>query len=201
MSDELTPKQEAFCREFLVDFNQTQAAKRAGYSAATAAQQASRLLSNVKVQSRITQLNERVKQRNDVDVDYVIRKLRATIEADVADYFIVTRDGYYPKGLEDLTPQQRLAISEVHTTAAGVVKLKLNDRLKALDMLARHLGFYHEELVVKFDRALDELSFEEVIQITTVQHLQMGLPAEESPKAKLIRKLAEKEKEKERGKE
>src|SRR5262249_53478937 len=46
---ELTPKQERFVQEYLVDLNATQAAIRAGYSKKTATEQASRLLTNVKV--------------------------------------------------------------------------------------------------------------------------------------------------------
>lgn len=35
----LTPKQERFCEEYLIDLNATQAAIRAGYSANTAREQ------------------------------------------------------------------------------------------------------------------------------------------------------------------
>lgn len=45
----LTPKQERFVSEYLIDLNATQAAIRAGYSVKTAQEQASRLLSNVMV--------------------------------------------------------------------------------------------------------------------------------------------------------
>lgn len=54
----LSPKQEQFCREFMVDLNGTQAAIRAGYSAKTAQEQASRLLSNVMVAERISELKQ-----------------------------------------------------------------------------------------------------------------------------------------------
>ncbi len=47
----MTPKQECFCREYLVDLNATAAAHRAGYSERTAKQQGSRLLTNVDVQA------------------------------------------------------------------------------------------------------------------------------------------------------
>lgn len=52
----LSAKQEQFCREYLVDLNATQAAIRAGYSAKTAQEQASRLLSNVMVAARLAEL-------------------------------------------------------------------------------------------------------------------------------------------------
>jgi phage terminase small subunit len=47
--DGLTPKQEAFTREYPIDNNGKQAAIRAGFSAKTAKEQAVRLLANVNV--------------------------------------------------------------------------------------------------------------------------------------------------------
>ena len=49
----MTPKQERFVQEYLVDMNATQAAIRAGYSAHTAEQQGSRLCRNVQVAAAI----------------------------------------------------------------------------------------------------------------------------------------------------
>ena len=49
----LTPKQQRFVDEYLIDLNATQAAIRAGYSPKTAQEQSSRLLSNVMVQPGI----------------------------------------------------------------------------------------------------------------------------------------------------
>lgn len=51
--DSLTPQQELFCQEYIVDYNATQAAKRAGYAEKNAAVQASRLLRNAKILSRV----------------------------------------------------------------------------------------------------------------------------------------------------
>ncbi|MGN1161956.1 MAG: terminase small subunit [Candidatus Fimenecus sp.] len=54
MSDKkLTQQQELFCREYVIDYNGTQAACRAGYSEKTARSQASRLLTNDNILSRI----------------------------------------------------------------------------------------------------------------------------------------------------
>lgn len=51
----LTPKQERFVAEYLIDLNATQAAIRAGYSAKTAQEQGSRLLSNAMVGAAIAE--------------------------------------------------------------------------------------------------------------------------------------------------
>ena len=49
----LTPKQELFVKEYLVDLNATQAAIRTGYSTKTANEQAARLLAKVSIQQAV----------------------------------------------------------------------------------------------------------------------------------------------------
>jgi phage terminase small subunit len=50
-------QQRAFVREYVKDFNATQAALRAGYSAKNARQQGSRLLSNADIQRELENFN------------------------------------------------------------------------------------------------------------------------------------------------
>ncbi len=70
-----TPKQDRFCREYLVDMNATQAASRAGYSPRTANEQGARLLANASVKSRIAELQAEVAERLNITVDDVIAML------------------------------------------------------------------------------------------------------------------------------
>jgi len=71
----LTPRQQRFVEEYLVDLNGTQAAIRAGYSAKTAKQQASRLLTNVDVQTAIKDRQEVRSERLDITVDSITKQL------------------------------------------------------------------------------------------------------------------------------
>lgn len=52
---EVVPQRERFIDEYMIDFNGTRAAIRAGYSAATAPQAASRMLAEPNIQVEITQ--------------------------------------------------------------------------------------------------------------------------------------------------
>ncbi len=70
--NELTDKQQAFCEEYIVDLNGTQAAIRAGYSEDTARQQSSRLLTNVNVGQYIVELKAKRIERLNIDADYVL---------------------------------------------------------------------------------------------------------------------------------
>ena len=81
----LSDKQELFCREYLKDFNATQAAIRAGYSEDTASQQGSRLLNNVKVSERLEKLSKALLEQIDEDIlDNLktLREIRETGEKD-----------------------------------------------------------------------------------------------------------------------
>lgn len=65
----MTPKQEAFVREYLVDLNATQAAIRAGFSAKTAYSAGQRLLKHVEVAAAITEARRKLSARADFTVD------------------------------------------------------------------------------------------------------------------------------------
>jgi phage terminase small subunit len=76
----LTPKQQRFVDEYLIDLNATQAAIRAGYAAKDADVQGPRLLGNVGVAEKIgAALRERA-QRVEITQDYVLTTIVETIE-------------------------------------------------------------------------------------------------------------------------
>lgn len=76
----LTPKQQRFVEEYLIDLNATQAAIRAGYSERTAEQQGSRLLSNVKVAKTINDALVSRSKRTEITADYVLSTILETVE-------------------------------------------------------------------------------------------------------------------------
>jgi phage terminase small subunit len=76
----LTPKQECFVAEYLVDLNATQAAIRAGYSKKTANEQGSRLLANVKVAAEVARAQAERTARTNVTQDYVLGSIVSTME-------------------------------------------------------------------------------------------------------------------------
>jgi len=73
--NKLSDKRQAFCREYMIDHNATQAAIRAGYSRKSAQAQGSRLLSNAMVKQRIAEQQAKAVTRNSLDVDQVIQML------------------------------------------------------------------------------------------------------------------------------
>ena len=83
----LTDKQDMFCREYIVDFNATQAAIRSGYSKKTARQQADVLLTKLDIQEYITNLiNERKEHTKQDGID-VVKEIQAYVNVDPKDMF------------------------------------------------------------------------------------------------------------------
>lgn len=71
----LTPKQQRFVEEYLIDLNATQAAIRAGYSERTAEQQGYQLLQKTSVLKAIEEAKNQVSKRTELTVDMVVNGL------------------------------------------------------------------------------------------------------------------------------
>jgi len=76
----LTPKQERFVGEYLVDLNAKQAAIRAGYSPKSAHVEGSRLLTNAKVAAAISAAKQERSEATKIDAEYVLQKLHQVVE-------------------------------------------------------------------------------------------------------------------------
>lgn len=72
----LAPKQELFCKEYLVDLNATQAAIRAGYSKRTAKSQGQRLLTHVDIGPRLQELMDKRSKKVEIDADWVLKGIK-----------------------------------------------------------------------------------------------------------------------------
>lgn len=76
--EKLSPKEERFCREYVIDYNGTQAAIRSGYKAKDAAVRASKMLRKDKVAARVRELQQEMAQRLALSQDYVVIELMKT---------------------------------------------------------------------------------------------------------------------------
>ena len=137
---ELTPKQQLFVQEYLVDLNATRAAIRAGYSAASAHNQGYRMMMNDEVGKAIQKAMDERSERTRVAVDRVIDELSLIAFANIHDYLCL-REGKPTVNLAKLTREQAAAIREVKVEGyiGGGTHLKMNDKLAALIALGRHL--------------------------------------------------------------
>lgn len=136
----MTDKQARFCEEYMIDLNATQAAIRAGYSPKTANEQAARLLANV---NRIAQLQAEQSRRTGVSADRVVRELAKVAFVNAGDLI----DARTASLKSDAAPDDLAAVQSVKVKTFGEdgleQEVKLADKLKALDLLGRHLGMFN----------------------------------------------------------
>ena len=83
-ADKLTPKQERFCQEYLVDLNATQAAIRAGYSERTARQIAAENLAKPNIMEFIEAARKRAAENADITLQWLLDQARGVL-ADARD--------------------------------------------------------------------------------------------------------------------
>ena len=80
-TDGLTPRQQRFVGEYLLDLNATQAAVRAGYSARTAKQQGQRLLTKADIREAVEAATDARSVATGITAEYVLTTIRDTVES------------------------------------------------------------------------------------------------------------------------
>lgn len=157
MSDEMTDKMEFFCREYLTDFNATQAAIRAGYSADSAGAIGHENLTKPEIQKRITALKLERAAALGITADRVLQEISRIAFVDVRRIVKHTRkkdrNGKKLKTMhveiadfDDVSADDAAAIAGVVQTKgkSPKIEVKFHDKTKALDALAKHVGLYKD---------------------------------------------------------
>lgn len=185
----LTAKQQRFADEYIVDLNGTQAAIRAGYSEKTATVQAARLLTNVNVQHYIQKRKQERMERTEITQDMVLYELAAIAFSNASDYAAVVEkdatmqtdegaiiplyddDGnpvkyrtVEPTLTANLTDRQKRALSVIKKGRDGF-EIKPYDKVRALELLGKHLGMWEDKVEIKGtikNDPLDGLTTEEL---------------------------------------
>lgn len=147
---ELTEKQQRFVEEYLIDLNATQAAIRSGYSAKTADVQGSRMLANVKVQQAISEIMANRSKRTGVNQDMVVQELARIAFVKMTD--VVNADGEIrPDASDDdlaCIESVKYKRSDTDTGSSEEREVKIASKLKALELLGKHLGMWNDKLDV-----------------------------------------------------
>ena len=164
----MTEAQKRFCDEYLIDLNATRAYKVAYPRCKkdeTANAASSRMLRNVKVQEYISERQQEIEQRTEITQDMVIKEL-----ANIAFFNIknIYNGNGTLKAVKDIDEETIRAISSVKVLQkAGAMKInidmdgkdnevpiehiqeqtiefKTNDKVKALELLGKHLGMFND---------------------------------------------------------
>lgn len=156
---ELTPRQELFCQEYVVDLNATQAAIRAGYAAPSAAAASSRLLTNVKISVRVAELAGKRTEQVGITAERVLGELMRIATVDIGGAFDAS-GALLP--IHDMPADVRRCISGIEVdeilewegegkarrqVVVGYTrKVKFWDKKGSLDSLGRYLKLFIDRI-------------------------------------------------------
>ena len=138
----LTPKQQRFVEEYLIDLNATQAAIRAGYSEKTAKSIGQENLTKPDIQKAIEEAQNKRQKQTQIDAAYVLKRL---VEIDQMDVLDIMDDDGNVKPLRDWPKIWRQYISNIETISMDdgegwLKKIKWPDKVKNLELLGKHVS-------------------------------------------------------------
>ncbi|WP_084484852.1 terminase small subunit [Methylosinus sp. LW3] len=160
--DDLNAKQRAFVFEYLVDLNATQAAIRAGYSKRTARQIGEENLTKPSIKEALAKAMSERECRTKISQDRVLIELARLAFFDIGKAF--TTDGTLRPihEIDEDTRRALIGLEIVELRAADdapagtLKKVKLANKIEALDKLMKHLGMF-SPVRVKFDDPISVL--------------------------------------------
>lgn len=145
----LTPKQQRFVEEYLLDLNAAAAARRAGYSTRTAEWIGPQLLGKSHVMAAVAERQAKRSKRTEIDADWVLKRLAGEAEADLADLYD-DAGNLRPMREWPMVFRRGLVVGfeTVHETEGSgetarrllVRKIKLQDRTRTVELIGKHIG-------------------------------------------------------------
>lgn len=135
----MTPKQQRFVDEYLIDLNATQAAIRAGYSEKTAGQIGEENLKKPEIAALVQAAMDARSERTEITADYVLQSIVSTMERCKQVQPVFDRKG---DPVEVETPDGGVARAYTFN-AAGV--------LKGAELLGKHLKLFTDRVQLSTD--------------------------------------------------
>lgn len=149
----LTEKQKRFVEEYLIDLNATQAAIRAGYSVKRASEIGYQLLQKTTVSEAIAAAMAERSRRTGITQDRVIQELAKIAFAKMTDFVEWDGEGVRFRDSSQLSDEDAACVAEVteqeiefESGKKKTKKIKLHDKVAALEKLGRHLGIFNDKL-------------------------------------------------------
>lgn len=141
-----TPKQKRFIDEYVIDFNGTAAAIRAGYSPTSAKVIANELLTKPDIYAEVQAKIEAMTNKADITKERILLEMRRLALFDVRSLY---DENGHPLPVHLLSDDAAAAINGLDVVSIGnsdvgvgqVMKYKIPDKNKALESLAKILGY------------------------------------------------------------
>jgi phage terminase small subunit len=153
----LTAKQKRFVEEYLIDLNATQAAIRAGYSPTTAGEIGAENLKKPQIRNAVDKAIAERSKRTGINQDRVLLELAKIGFLNAAD--VINMDEATIRGdanREDTAAIASVKVKRIPTEEGDIVEreVKAYDKIKALELLGKHLGMFTDKLNVNAEMAV-----------------------------------------------
>lgn len=149
----MTNKQKRFIEEYLIDFNATQSAIRAGYSVDTAKDIGCENLAKPNIKKAINKALAERSRRTGITQDRVIQELARVAFVNFND--VVDENGEIKSdaSADDLACIESYKVENGDSINGGSSKreVKLASKLKALELLGKHLGMFSDKFDVNMN--------------------------------------------------
>ena len=138
----LTPKQQRFVEEYLIDLNATQAAIRSGYSEKTARDIGCENLAKPNIAKAIEEAQNKRKEQTQIDAAYVLKRL---VEIDQMDVLDIMDDQMKIRPVNEWPKVWRqyvvnLENLELSDGEGCFKKIKWPDKVKNLELIGKHVS-------------------------------------------------------------
>lgn len=160
----MTKKQKRFVEEYLIDLNATQAAIRAGYSPDSAKEIGSENLTKPDIAKAVDQAIAERSRRTGVNADRVVRELAKIAFVNAGE--VVDLDTALL--MDKISDDDMAAIQSVKVKTFGEDgverEVKLADKLKALELLGKHLGLFKDKVEINGNVKADMSSLSSILE-------------------------------------
>ena len=164
----MTDAQKRFADEYLIDLNATRAYKVAYPNCKkdeTARANSSRLLTNANIQNYISEKQKEIEKRTEVTQDMVVQELAKIAFFNIKDIYnengtlkqIKDIDDNTSKAIASLKILQKAGSMKINVNMQGqdeevplehieeqTIEFRTNDKVKALELLGKHLGMFND---------------------------------------------------------
>lgn len=156
----ITDQQRRFVDEYFVDYNQTAAAIRSGYSPRSAASTACELMKNPDIQEIIELRKAQLSSRLGVSVQRIRDRLAAMAFGSIANVVDVTEYGEIRlKKIEDISEIDMSAVQELTMTKGkngSTLKVKMYDAKGAAELLGKEQGMFKDKLDINVTGSMSD---------------------------------------------
>ena len=147
----MTDRQKRFCDEYLIDLNATQAAIRAGYSPNAAREIGCENLTKPNIKNTIDKALAERSKRTGLNAERVITELAKIAfvnPADVIDF--VSATVLCDANRDDTAAISSVKVKTISSEDGDITEreVKTYDKIKALELLGKHLGLFTEKIDV-----------------------------------------------------